>query len=197
MKPLNSPTQIHKRAYTLIELLVVICIISLLLAMTNSAITAVIAKAKVTRVKADLADLNLGIGQYAMERNRLPVPVDFKSEAALPLSKGSKVLAVLLGENPDQLNPSQTVWIKPKPGSNGAGGLVGEAGSYGYLDPWGEPYYVLLDTDYNQRISNPDRRNSDPNISSDCPSELFGQAQALSAGPDKQLHTKDDVVSWR
>lgn len=196
MKPLNFPTRIHKRAYTLIELLVVITIISLLLAMTNSAITAVIAKAKVTRVKADLADLTLGIGNYAMERSRLPVPVDFKSEAALPLSEGSPILAVLLGENPDQLNPSQTVWIKPKPGSNGAGGLVGEAGSYGYLDPWGEPYYVLLDTDYNQRISNPDRRNSD-RISSECPSELFGQVQALSTGPDKQIHTKDDVVSWR
>ena len=155
------------------------------------------AKARTAKVKADLADLVLGVGSYHTDRGRLPLPVEERSDAPIPLKQGSKLLALLLGENVAQLNPARQPWISPRPGSNGAGGLVGEPGSYGYLDPWGEPYYLVFDADYNDRIANPDRQNTDRAIASDVPAELFAKALALSAGPDRELHTRDDIVSWR
>ena len=195
---MKTPIYSSRRpGYTLIELLVVISIISLLAAMTNSAIQTVLARSRAAKVATDLKDLVVGISVFNMERSRLPVPPGFQSEEAFPLNEGSPVLAVLLGENRYGLNPSERVFIAPMPGSNGAGGLVGNTGGYGYVDPWGQPYYLVLDASYNERVPNPDKKNSDELISSRAADELFGRSAAMSSGPDKRLFTKDDIVSWR
>ncbi|MBL9114078.1 MAG: type II secretion system protein [Verrucomicrobiaceae bacterium] len=195
---MKTPTHSSRRpGYTLIEILVVVSIISLLAAMTNSAIQTVLIRTRAAKVATDLKDLVVGISMFTMERSRVPVPPGFQSEEPFPLHEGSPVLAVLLGENRYGLNASETVYISPKPGSNGAGGLVGNTGSYGYMDPWGQPYYLVVDASYNERVPNPDKKNSHEAISSRAADELFGRSAAMSSGPDKRLFTKDDIVSWR
>lgn len=184
-----------REAFTLIELLIVISIISLLASLGLAGARIATEKARQVAIKADLSDLVTGINAYHSDRGRMPIP-DAGSDITLPLDEGAVVLQVLLGENLHGLNPTGTVYISPKPGTNGAGGLVGETGRYGYLDPWGEPYQVILDGNHDQRIANPDRSNDDPRLSG-TPGELFIRAAAFSSGKDRQPHTRDDIVSWR
>ena len=83
-------------------------------------------------------------------------------------------------------------------GKNGSGGLVSSGGSgFNLVDDWTQPYVVIMDTNYDNRIDNPDTSNSDPKISGDVPPELPIGIAVYSAGPDKTAFTKDDVTSWR
>lgn len=58
----------------------------------------------------------------------------------------------------------------------------------GLHDPWGNPYQVVLDTDYDEIIVVPLK----------TPVLLKGKRAAVySAGPDGILETNDDIKSWR
>ena len=186
------------KGFTLIELLLVITIIAILASLVGVGAQIAATKAKQLKVKNDLADLENGIGRYRMEKSRLPLPPDIRSEEPIPLSEGNGVLQVLMGTNLEGLNPAETIFISPRPGSNGAGGLVGDRGHYGYLDPWGEPYRLILDSNLDSRIKNPDRSNDDPGIVAKADSEeIITNAIAFSCGPDRKPGTKDDIVTWR
>jgi type II secretory pathway pseudopilin PulG len=183
------------QACTLIELLMVIGIIAGLAIPTISDN----GKGKGKRVQAQTAlkDITLGITHYHTEYNRYPLPPGQTSEEPIPLSEGSTVLKILLGQNEQKLNPRETRYIEPQVGKGGAGGLTGTEGSYALMDPWGMPYEVIVDANGDDKIANPDARNADPAISSSAPPYLFMGAAALSFGPDKKPNTTDDVVSWR
>ena len=107
------------------------------------------------------------------------------------------MLKILLGENEQKLNPRQITYIEPPMGKNGSGGLVGNEGSYGLMDSWGKPYQVVMDANYDNKISNPDSRNEDRSISSGAPANLPIGVIVFSYGEDKKPNTKDDVASWR
>ena len=69
------------------------------------------------------------------------------------------------------------------------------------MDLWGQPYYVLLDTNGDKQVMNPDLNNSDPAIAQNTisppPQMLPTEIAIYSIGLDKTPQTKDDVVSWR
>ncbi|MBL9114276.1 MAG: type II secretion system protein [Verrucomicrobiaceae bacterium] len=185
------------RGFTLIEMLVVIGIIALLATMAVPAANVVMGKVKRVRTQAALKDLTVGIKAYQTEYSRYPVPSGYSSETPVPLSQGSGVLKVLLGVNEQNMNTRGIVFIEPPPAKNGAGGLTGDQGSYGYMDMWGEPYYVVMDVNYDNKIQNPDVANMDRDVSNGAPQQLITGAIAYSVGEDKKVNTKDDVVSWR
>ena len=181
----------------MIEMLVVIGIIALLATMAVPAANVVMGKVKRVRTQAALKDLTVGIKAYQTEYSRYPVPSGYSSETPVPLSQGSGVLKVLLGVNEQNMNTRGIVFIEPPPAKNGAGGLTGDQGSYGYMDMWGEPYYVVMDVNYDNKIQNPDVANMDRDVSNGAPQQLITGAIAYSVGEDKKVNTKDDVVSWR
>lgn len=185
------------RGFTLIEMLVVIGIIALLATMAVPAANVVMARVKRVRTQAALKDLTVGIKDYQVEYSRYPVPSGYSSETPVPLSQGSGVLKVLLGANEQGMNTRGRVFIEPPPAKNGAGGLTGDQGSYGYMDMWGEPYYIVMDVNYDNRIQNPDVANMDRDIANGSPQQLITGVIAYSLGEDKKVNTKDDVVSWR
>jgi hypothetical protein len=63
------------------------------------------------------------------------------------------------------------------------------------------PIYVLLDTNGDKQVQNPDLKNADPKIAqnptSPPPDKLPTEIAIYSVGADKTASTKDDVVSWR
>jgi hypothetical protein len=65
----------------------------------------------------------------------------------------------------------------------------------------GQTYRVLLDTNGDKQVKNPDLKNSDPKISqnptSPPPEKLPTEVAIYSVGLDKVASTADDVVSWR
>ncbi len=185
------------RAFTLIEMLVVITIVGILAALTGGAVTGVMKKAKKVKTQAALKDIVLGINNYRVEYNRFPLPQGHSSEAPIPLSAGSGILKILLGQNEGKMNPREIAYIEPPMAKNGAGGLSGAAGSYEFTDPWGTAYEVIVDANYDNKIANPDIQNEDSTISAGAPRDIVAGAVALSFGEDKKANSKDDVVSWR
>lgn len=195
LKPL--PRLAARRAFTLIELLVVIGIIGILAALAVPAATGVMKRAKKVKTSAALKDVQLGIKNYQVEYGRYPAKSGSSSEEPVQLSEGSVLLAVLLGENKDKLNPRAIVYIEPPIAKGGVGGLTGSEGTYGLVDTWGSPFEVVMDLNYDNKITNPDSRNEDPTVMQGAPPNLPLGVISYSLGEDKKLNTADDIVSWR
>lgn len=193
----QSHRQPTRQAFTLIEMLVVIGIIGILAALAVPAATGVMKRAKKVRTAAALKDVQLGIKNYQVEYGRYPIKSGNTSEDPVQLSEGNVLLAVLLGENKEKLNPRAIVYIEPPIAKGGVGGLTGTEGSYGLVDTWGSPYEVVMDANYDNKIANPDMRNEDSSVMQGAPPNLPLGVIVYSLGEDKKPSTGDDVVSWR
>jgi prepilin-type N-terminal cleavage/methylation domain-containing protein len=185
------------RAFTLIELLVVITIIGILVGIAVPVGNRVLENTRKVKVQATIKDLQVAIKGYQTEYNRFPVKQAGGQDANIATDDSTSLISVLMGENEDDLNPREIVFIELPIAKNGAGGLTGDEGAYSLTDGWGEPFQVTLDTDYDNRIANPDVQNDDSTISGDAPARLPMGVAIYSKGKDKKEGTQDDVVSWR
>ena len=184
------------RGFTLIELLVVITIIAILASVAFPVVNGVMARARKVRALAVAKDLQVAIKSYQTEYNRYPS--DRTGSDSEEKTDSSDLVSVLNGVNSSDLNPREIKFIDLPMAKNGSGGLVGSGGGgFSLLDDWTQPYVVIMDTDYNNRIDNPDSSNSDPKVSSGAPPELPLGVAVYSTGPDKEASTKDDVTTWR
>lgn len=179
-------------AFTLIELLVVITIIAVLAAMAFPVTTAVLERARKVKTRAVIKDLQVAIKAYQTEYNRYPS----SSTDGTELTDG-QIVNILLGTAIDDFNTREITFIDLPMAKNSRGGLVGNTGEYQLLDDYGNPYVIMMDTDYNNRLTNPDAGNTDSTISSGASAELPMGVAVYSYGKDGQPQTKDDIVSWR
>lgn len=88
------------------------------------------------------------------------------------------------GNEDDSVNPNHVVFIEFPRARRGESGLD-ESGNF--LDPWGTPYQVVLDTDLNTvcDIANSVHGTGIP----------WGMV-VWSCGPDRLSDTSDDILSW-
>jgi hypothetical protein len=73
-----------------------------------------------------------------------------------------------------------------------------------YFDPWGKPYLIRIDTDYDNQVPNPYSANAGatPNLRVGVIAWSFGKDMQSGSSPgpalDKNTGTnKDDVISWQ
>lgn len=88
------------------------------------------------------------------------------------------------GNRKHLLNPNRIVFLNVAPYYLGLSG-VNEEGEF--LDPWGNPYHIVLDTDLN--------------TSCNIPHSIYGRREntgiaVWSSGPDGVSDTHDDLKSW-
>ncbi len=195
------------RAFTLIELLITITIIAILASMTAAGITYVNEQANRLKVRTVLNELKSGIEQYQTDYNRFPIDSNVTGangeDAPEVLTDGSNSLVdALMGIPPASsgaadLNPKRTPYAAFPPASNGRHGLVGAARPYKLADMYGQPYHILLDTNGDNQVKNPDASNSDPKISTNQAAHLVTKVAVYSSGKDLIPRTGDDVTSWR
>ncbi len=101
------------------------------------------------------------------------------------------------------LNPKEIKFIDLLPAKNGKWGYVPAEGANPcrLVDLWGNPYVILLDTNGDMQLQNPDIENSDPAISQSKsrppPKFLPFETAIFSLGKDQIEGTADDIVSWR
>jgi len=165
---MKTPPIRRQRGFTLVELLVVITIIIVLAAAGFAGAMKAMAKAKSTKAHAALTAVEQAVNQFYNEYGRLPAMNNATADAQYEttLEDGKKLLEPLLAkedtasgstvQNPKQLSFLSVPDGKIK-GTGGIDGLVYEVGSSskvrGLYDPWGRPYKIMLDNDYDEELT--------------------------------------------
>jgi prepilin-type N-terminal cleavage/methylation domain-containing protein len=198
MKTKTNRTKSRASAFTLIELLVVIGIIAILASLAFPVTQAVLRRAYILRAQATVKDMQVAIQNYITEYNRLPM--QSPAEVPMPTDQSSNIVAVLVGDvtGPNSLNPRGIQFLNVPMARNNRGGLLDSGGNQlSLVDNWGQPYFVILDANFDNKIPNPDMQNQDQNIRNGAAPQLRTRVAVFSLGPDGQQGTRDDIVSWR
>jgi prepilin-type N-terminal cleavage/methylation domain-containing protein len=190
-------------AFTLIELLVVIAIIAILIGLLFPAFRAVQDQAKRTQAKNDLTQIVNAVNAYYTDYGKYPLVT-----ADTTYGPGGTANNTLFNELRAQgatENLRQIVFINPpyvKDPANPRSGIGTTTGAGQFYDPWGRPYDVKIDGNYDNQITNPYTANTGAG-----PSPLTFGVIAWSGGkdakapPDSGATTtftdSDDVISWQ
>ncbi|HAV65138.1 MAG TPA: hypothetical protein DCY13_22550 [Verrucomicrobiales bacterium] len=163
--------------FTLVELLVVIAIIATLAGLLIPAVTIAKQKASVARAKAEINNLVTAINAYKQEYGRYPVPKDAEAIAAQAANDGNYtfgnnlfttgsgqpylidnrgVIAILLARdtapNPPNAgnarNPRKIKFLDAKDAVDSSSSGIGPDNVY--RDPWGNPYVITFDLNYDE-----------------------------------------------
>jgi prepilin-type N-terminal cleavage/methylation domain-containing protein len=195
--------------FTLIELLVVIAIIIILMAFLFPAFRGVQNQAKRAQAKNDLTQIVTAVNAFYTEYGKYPTSAT--TDATAKYGPGSAntndVLFNELRAKSAVLNTRQIVFISPpdvKDPANPRAGIGRTTGAGQYYDPWGTPYAIALDADYDNQVT--------PNPYPDTDGSAGANPLRLgvinwSYGSDGVLGTKspassnfkgsDDVISWQ
>lgn len=178
--------RIRRAAFTLIELLIVIAIIAILAGLGFPALQGALGSSKKAQARNDLAQIVAAVKAYQLEYGTLPTADGEEFEG-----NNDQLLNVLRGTADQgsqlQMNPRRIAFIEPKIGIDGK-----------FYDPWGNPYKVRLDGDYDNEIQNFYAGDSGAGwgtlnhsviAASSGPDEEFGESKNSGSG-------KDDLISW-
>lgn len=238
MKNSSSSSWRSRQGFTLIELLVVIAIIGILAAILLPVFASIKRKAKEKQAQMEIGEIAQAVQGYYSHYSRYPTAqasgaIDFTYGGASLQSLGtgswltnnSEVIAILMDmpnapdgsltintnhvKNPDQVKFLNAKLVSDKTSPGVGPDLI-------YRDPWGDPYVISLDLNYDDKcqdafyqrsiVSGPNGFNglSDP---SGAPNSFAhnGGVMVWSLGPDKSLEigpanqgkNKDNILSWQ
>ena len=201
---MRSPCR-HPRAFTLIELLVVIAIIAILVGLLFPAFKAVQNQARSTQAKNDLTQIVNSVNAFYTDYGKYPL-VTADTTYGPAGTANNPLFQVLRAQDPTN-NPRQIVFINPpfvKTPANPRSGIATQATTINgiavvandFVDPWGTPYNVAIDGNYDNQTTNPYTTNTGAG-----PSPLSIGVIAWSWGADQTTNTNfsatDDVISWQ
>jgi prepilin-type N-terminal cleavage/methylation domain-containing protein len=206
-------------AFTLIELLVVIVIITILAGLAFPVFQSVQNQARKTQAKNDVIQIVTAVSAFYTEYGKYPLPPTATSDAAATYgsSNSNKVLFDELRGVSNALNTRQIVFLSPpdaKDPSHPRAGIAGTGSAKAgeYFDPWGTPYFVSIDWDYDNEVVNPygaDKGAGPAKIRQGVLSWSLGKNGALGGGSAAsgnfanengtagRYTSSDDVISWQ
>jgi prepilin-type N-terminal cleavage/methylation domain-containing protein len=204
-------------AFTLIELLVVMAIILILAGLLFPALKAVQNQARQTQAKNDLTQIVNAVNAFYTDYGKYPlVTADtIYGPSGVPNNTLFTVLRGLDSTN----NPRQIVFINPpyvKTPANPRSGIATQVTNINsipvavgdFVDPWGTPYNVAIDGNYDNQVANAYTDGSAGGDQNATPAyALHIGVIAWSFGADQAIGTRtpanssftnsDDVISWQ
>ena len=251
MKNMPSFSRRPRAGFTLVELLVVIAIIGILASMSLAVIPKVMNSTRKTKAKLEMQDIATAIQKYDSDYGRFPVSPGVQTAAngadftyggsllaaagfpAVNTTNNSEVIAILMnytnypsGSGPTVnngyvKNPQKTVFLNAR--MSGDNTLPGVGTDLIYRDPWGNPYVITMDLNYDEQskdalysldmVSGFNKTSANPGLNGlvnpDNTANNFrfhAKMMVWSAGVDKKFDdqtpanqgvNKDNVVSWQ
>jgi prepilin-type N-terminal cleavage/methylation domain-containing protein len=220
---MRSP-QKRNPAFTLIELLVVIAIIAILIGLLFPAFKAVQNQARQTQAKNDLTQIVNAVNAFYTDYGKYPLVTADTTYGVGGTANNALFTVLRATEATPTNNPRQVVFISPpsvKNPSNPKSGIALQATTINgilvaigdLVDPWGTPYNVRIDGNYDNAVANPYGAQS---VGGAGPDPVPVGVIAWSRGSDQALGTRisgitgdniyrnpttgaqsDDVISWQ
>jgi len=213
----------NERAFTLIELLVVIAIITILAGLLFAGLRGAQEQARRTQAKNDLTQIVTAVNAYYTEYGKYALVAADTTYGPAGVSNADlfyTLRAVALGANAsDAANPRKIVFISPPDVKNPAApraGIATQATTINlisvaigdFVDPWGTPYNVRIDGNYDNQLANAYLDGSAGGSATSTPAYALSIGViAWSFGSDQTIGTKapasssftnsDDVISWQ
>ncbi len=194
----TRPKSRRNDGFTLVELLVVIAIIAVLAGAGFAAGNAAIQKAKKTTALATCTSIEAAVNQFFSEYGSMPKD-NLTTDTNLNTTSDLDFLRVLLGKEnagATQLNTRAIKFLSAKEGKADKNGLMYDASGNnvtGLYDPWGGPYQVMLDGDYDEKISVTPGGGSSKTLNKRVAAWSNG-ADAAPTGTGGK--TGDNVITW-
>lgn len=139
-------------------------------------------------------DLREAILAYKTEHHHFPLPVASAASLDLALRSRGPLLRALI-EDAGELNPKKIKFFDLPVAKNGTHGVWVDGEEWILSDTWGEPFYIVLDTDDDGKIANPEYPKGEKHPS---PTELPVGVIVYSSGRDRDPKTwRDNICSWR
>jgi prepilin-type N-terminal cleavage/methylation domain-containing protein len=195
---MKIPSFRRPQGFTLVELLVVIAIIAVLASAGFAAGNAAIQKARKTTALATATALESAVNSFYTEYGTMPK--EGEQDITARTDSDITLLRVLLGieaSGTSMLNPRAIKFLSVKEGKSKKNGLIYSSsgtGVDGLYDPWGGPYHVILDLDYDEKVQ------PQPSAGGNT-AALNGRRVAVwSNGADGTKgggKASDDVTTWK
>ena len=140
---------------------------------------------------AAIKQLKDGITAFEIDSAHFPIPKSDWHGPDVSLRTRGPIVPALLGQDAT-LNPKDIKFIDFPNAVAHKNGLWQDGAEWVLSDLWGEPYYIVLDTNGDGKIDNPEVG------SEHLPAMLPLEIIIYSSGPDRDPKTwKDNVCSWR
>lgn len=151
-----------------------------------------------------LRDLKIAITSYELENNRFPILETGSPGLDVSIRSQGIMLPMLGGQHHAVLNPKTIRFVELPLAKDRKLGLWQDGSEWVLSDSWGEPYHIILDTNEDKVITNPEfgADQSDPKYAEKCrdnpPPALPAEVIIYSSGPDRDPKTwHDNICSWR
>jgi hypothetical protein len=138
-----------------------------------------------------ISELRMAILSYQVDYNHFPIPESASRSTDAAIRSSGPLLPALVGKEATALNPRFIKFYDGPFDSDSEYGLWHDGNEWVLRDRWGEAYYLMLDTNDDNKIANPD-----PAAAQTAP-EISESVLIYSAGPDRDPKTwQDNVCSW-
>lgn len=146
------------RGFTLVELLVVIAIIAVLASAGFAVGNKAFQQARKAMALRVCTGIELGVNNFFTEYSSLPTAEAADVELETDAGTGLDFVRVLMANEPASstiMNVKGIKFLEVKQGKANKDGLMYNTDGTqieGLFDPWGGPYHVILDADYDEKI---------------------------------------------
>ncbi|MGI8821438.1 MAG: type II secretion system protein [Chthoniobacterales bacterium] len=150
---LTFPPATACRGFTLIELLVVIAIIAVLMGLAFPAFQNVQNSAKRTQAKNDLVQIVTAVNAFNTEYGRYPTA---QQTDVTPANNGD-IMRELIAQPQTAavFNTKQIAFLAPAKARDQQNPRSGLGAGDQFYDPWGTPYQLAIDGNYNDIVKGP------------------------------------------